>query len=419
MNWYKLTKIAQIWTYNVPEYEGLEYGVDRMFSSWLKQLYEMEYKYNMVLQHFNGMPQRKENILNNIKSSLTDAAEQVVDALKKTIYNWLQKHAILSPKTWADSRANDVEEMEGEIGKDGFTGMISEYAQYAFYKNQYNPNFNPNNFWYKMVREAQQHLDKFPSFKRLLELFLLDYKENERAQANENLQDFSERYDKEFKDINEAELFVKSLTVDDADIESLIMSDDLDSFVSAAESQGLATEILSEFYEYFVFPVWFNKWSAEGIEETRENVENVYKELENISYEDTGNMMATISNALNVSHQNGEMLDYLEQDTNEDNLKGTLDELTAGNFIPSVNEELKEIGVITEEPQVEQGKQPKQQKQPKQPKQPAEKPKAKKAPKKQIAPKKRKALKSAISIKDLRLVSMNKLNWYEIAKESN
>lgn len=412
MNWYKLTKIAQVWNYNATE-DDETYDGDRKFSSWLKQLYEMEYKYNMVLQHFNGMPQRKENILKNIRASLIEAAEKVVGALKRTIGNWLQKHALLSPKTWALSRASEYEESEGEIGMTGFEGMISEYADYLN-NNRYNPNFNANNYWYKMAREAQQKLNNFPSLKRMLELSMDDYRENEKAQARENLQDFSERYNREFKDFDEAELFIDSLTVDDADIESLIMVDDLDNFVSIARNVGLEKEILAEFYEYFVFPNWFNKWSAEGIEDTRENVENVYKELENISYEDTGNMMATISNALNVSHQTGEMLDYLEQDTQEDGLKNTLDGLTSGNFIANANEELKEIGVITEQPQVEQVE---QQKQPIA-KQKAKKP-AKNPAKKQIMPKKRKPLKSATSIKDLRVVSRNKINWYKIAKESN
>lgn len=101
-NLYKFLKMAQIWLYTPDEDTEINPDSgDRTFGSWITQLYVMEYKYSMVNSKFQGMPQRKENILNNLKEQIVEASGQVVGQLKRTIGDWLSKHALLSPKTWS------------------------------------------------------------------------------------------------------------------------------------------------------------------------------------------------------------------------------------------------------------------------------------------------------------------------------
>lgn len=95
-SWYK---IAQIWETKLPKEEFTD-GGEKSFASYLRQLYDMEYKYNMIKSRpFRGMPKRKENILEQIRIKFIEAQEKVAEQLINTFGEWLRLHAVLDRKS--------------------------------------------------------------------------------------------------------------------------------------------------------------------------------------------------------------------------------------------------------------------------------------------------------------------------------
>ena len=78
---------------------------------------------------FNGSPQRRENILNNLQERLTEVSYEVKKVILNVLENWLNNHALLSPSTWAKQRVSeyeDYEEYEQECLEHGFDSMIQK-----------------------------------------------------------------------------------------------------------------------------------------------------------------------------------------------------------------------------------------------------------------------------------------------------
>lgn len=339
-DWYSISKIAQIWMVDSDTFE-----------EQLSALYELEYKYSMLRDRpFNGMPKRQENILNKLESELSNILLLIKEVLISTFDNWLEHHALLSADSWSRKRVEDDEELHyGEIGEDAYQSMASEYVKYAMGDKRYNPLDLIkvyNSELYKIINKAMNNLNNFPSIKNMLVQFLPDYRDRLMDDFRDRgLEDFNMLQGKQFKTEEEVENYVESLTIDDVDAESLMFIDDPASFIEIANNTGLASDILFEFYKNFVFPLWSKYWMAQGIDKTRKNVQKVYDQLMNMDEDNIRESIATINIALNTAHQNGEMLEYIEQQTGDYNLRATLDSLSAGEKVEEWNEELREIGV--------------------------------------------------------------------------
>jgi len=122
--WYKY---AQIW--NVPTEGGIEEKV--------AALYELEYKYSMLRdRNFNGVPERRDNILQGLEGNLFSVLDDVKDILLRTFDKWLKNHALLDAETWAEQRAGEtsIEDMGAE---NAYNSMIYEYVKYAINSGQY------------------------------------------------------------------------------------------------------------------------------------------------------------------------------------------------------------------------------------------------------------------------------------------
>lgn len=125
--------------------------------------------------------------------------------------------------------------------------------------------------------------------------------------------------------------------------------EDFRSLISILENIGELQPFVREFYEFVIFPAWYNYWSYQGIDETRENVQDVYNLLVGSKTPEDNHM--AILRAIQTSHQTGDMLDYLEEyggeeDIYPDKIKDLMTELTNGSMNSIWDKQLKEIGVI-------------------------------------------------------------------------
>jgi cellulose biosynthesis protein BcsQ len=96
-------------------------------------------------------------------------------------------------------------------------------------------------------------------------------------------------------------------------------------------------------YEKIVFPVWYDYWSAMGIDETRDTIEEIYDQIVNITKYPLQKQFVVLNTAKNASHQNGSMLEYYEEKWGMDYvLFEKLTEIDTSEW----DEELEEIGVV-------------------------------------------------------------------------
>jgi len=351
MNWYRIAKdfykYAQIWM--VPL---------NSFSDYLRALYELEYKYSMIQsKSFNGVPERQQNITQNLEQELSNVIAQIKDILLPTFSKWLGSHAITKPTQWAQARVNDIDSLDyykesDETGQ-AFEIMVAEFERYtirrgsgAFHLNQKS---TLDRTFSGMLNVAFRDINKYPSLKRFAELAMGDYKNSLYDElSSEGFEEFGERWGKKFRSEDQANNFIDRLTLRQVDPESIIYFEDVNSFAAAINRQGLTSQILQEFYKNQVFPAWYGHWEVMGIKETRKNIENITRKLQGISTGNVKNAIAVISLALNATHQSGDMLDYVENDLmdmNSEETKTLLTELSSGGDVEKWNQELREIGV--------------------------------------------------------------------------
>lgn len=346
--WYRiakdLSKVAQIWKY-IPEEDDIdEYNEQRTFSSKIKEMYQLEYKWSMLKNNpFNGMPQRKTNIENKLEERLNAVAEEVRVVLVDVISEWLDKHALLSPTTWGEKR---VEEMQGEATLEG---LFSEYDQYAHggkaSKNSGYGETNYDQYFYEIMHGACSSEEKYPFFHKALSDISEDYMEGVKEEARYDLEGFNESHGLEFEDVELAEEWIDDNIEPSASDLMEYYFPEPDLFKGFLKEHVFSDEILSELYANAVFPHWFRYWSSMGIEETRENLEGIYEKLLQAESSDTSNKVASVNLGLNAVHQTGSMIDYVEDHVGESDVSMVLENATEGNFIEKANEELRSIGV--------------------------------------------------------------------------
>ncbi len=347
MNWYFRTKFAQLDVY---------YDEDD-FADVVKALYELEYKWSMLKQRpFNGHPRRYENILQSVQNNLVEAAELAKDMLIKVYEEWLSGHAITDPLEWGEARTRDIVDM-GDF-EYVLEGLIAEYVQYS------NPNaamsfgYNRDNNVFELFKKGffqalnQENLPK--NLQAIKNGIIYGYREYMVETFLDNPREFNNMYGTEFEieDQDEAEEYISKLDIGHIYDAEYFYFDTIQEFQDAIDRLNAYTPyyvdlkgLASEMYTSMVFPVWFAKWQGEGIEATRESVEDTYKLLLSASPEDLGDMSAKVNLAVNQAHQTGEMSTYIENTYDSNDIQAVLSELTQGIYVENWNEELREIGV--------------------------------------------------------------------------
>ena len=181
MNWYALFKLAQIW--NVKS--------DGSFSSEIYSLYELEYKYSMVKNKpFDGLPQRRENILINLERELKIVIKYIKIPIIKAFEDWLASHAILTPKLWAQKRI-ELQEEYGDDEERMLNNTIDEYYRYT-------GEIGDITFF---ITDIMENIDNIPSFKYCIELMDKDYRDGLRNElSDDGIIEFGRNNGKQFKE---------------------------------------------------------------------------------------------------------------------------------------------------------------------------------------------------------------------------
>jgi len=312
------------------ETSNLGIDVSEDMAENLETIYEWEYKKYKIEQSLGINPKRKDNILSIIEVNLNKVLNKVGEDLLKVFDKWLETHALLSAETWARSRLIDSHDEEFSLNM-----VEDEYYRYL-----------------DEIGEKDQHdfkkeffLDNLKYFKNIFEEEI----EYTIQSLNEELDYFKETEDEEsYKNTKENIEYLENLNLDNPqELEEYIDtywyfdSENLDPIIKEHPD---IQEMIKNFYEKRVFPLWFDYWEQQGIVETRETIEEIDYELKNLKNKSLKDKIVTINIALNTSHQTGSMLDYIEEEHyNVD--KFLLDELS-NKDTTEWDEDLAKMGVF-------------------------------------------------------------------------
>jgi hypothetical protein len=348
--WYRRLKVAQLW----------ETDTDDTFTGNLEKIHELEYKLSAIekLTTFNGIPQRRDNIVKHLNAELEYAANEVLGPLISLFDVWLSGHALTDPQAWAKQRtappsgSGDWEEYYSETGGGARDRIINLVDEYFKTKNGYKPWFSayqqPNwtSAFSKMINENSAAVNAMSSVQEILALSSADRRE---MFINDGFEEINMSFNTEFQDQESAEAYINSLPDNELAGELGDFIDDIDSFAVMLEGQGILDKFLTEL-NTLVFPHWFNHWQEQGIEETRQYVEETATQMK--SAKDVKEKLRYIHKALHTMHQSGKMIEHFETYANEvgldideaGGLGGTLEIMDSGQYIPQWNEDLEEAG---------------------------------------------------------------------------
>jgi len=308
-----------------------------IFEMW----YEIEYKYNQILnKDFKGVPQRKEKLLELLEEKAIDINIIIAESLAMVFEEWLDSHAILNPRQWAEARCRDAEEEEF-----GFYLVFAIFAEYQKYSHQ---DFN------SALDTILMNIEKYPLFMEVISNFIRETFQFELEDMDWD--EFIEVYSslqKEFgfKNKDDVERFLSQPLSGnflreyfDIGLLGLNIEDFTDIIENALNNSfSLEKELLIELYENLVFPVWFDYWKQQGIVRTRNNVQKIYNILEKIESFSIQGQFMNINIAINTTHQTGSMMDYYEEHFGIS--KKDLERLSKIDT-SEWDKELKEIGVL-------------------------------------------------------------------------
>jgi hypothetical protein len=330
-NWYKLHKEAQIWK------TDCDLSYDSEIEKHLCTLYELEYKYNtMKLNGFSGHPKRKMVMLSKLRSAAEPSLEYVKTALTKLYEKWLGAHAITNPEEWAIARVRGNLET-GMKMDEAIEIMLGEYFRYT----------DGNSFYFS--QEAKRRMK--------MESTLLNFLNQLSTSGDPALNNLEEGLKQDrLNDIADQMSYVEEdseeyqwLEQQQEQVENneYNLSDYLDGYGTEMVSTMIDEDILISMYENFVFPAWYNKWKAEGIDGTRELVEEAYERIKSIGQGDFSEDLTNINIALHTSHQTGDMIEYMWEYAGEELDKNFLDDLSEidERLIEEWDQQLREVGV--------------------------------------------------------------------------
>lgn len=357
----------------------------------LEQIYEIEYKYSMLKNRpFEGLPKRLDNIIKYLEQKANRIIRVIAEQLEDVYYNWLTRHAITKPDVWAKARFEDTKDYDDD---DPALAAVSEYSQYT--------GGHEENFFYNTLAKIRRKLQYIPeainiAFEDVIELdrselqnYIINRDEAEqeviglekqvkeieakikvlkgKTDLSSDDENELDNLEKEYNNLDirlsdaEADLTDAENDVEEAeervkDYNDFDLGDRAEAVMGFEGDRGLTAllntlvdisgyDVILEFYEYFVFPVWFGFWKPKGIVHTRKRIEKAHKELVKIEREGFKNAssFAKLNEIINVTHQTGMMIDYVEEvypDVNYDFLQH-LSNLDTKAF----DKDLKKVGV--------------------------------------------------------------------------
>jgi hypothetical protein len=336
----KIIKLAQIW--------NVQFSEDDV-GELILAVYELEYKLSMAkFLQFKGMPKRKENIINNLSKQTAIVANLLKNKLLEVYDNWLGDHALLDASVWADGRVKHLKDHSVTEKIESTLGELSSYSRQLGYSDSKDrSDFGP------ALREAMRsnNIATTEFFNKLAEEYIEEnrvYVEEDLASRYDDVEYFNDEFDTELEDEDEIRDYISNMS-DDELVEKL---DLLSNFIDLGVKEfinlyGNEDKIIKFMNEYYVFPLWYEKWSAEGIDETRENIEEVRERLNKSNPNSLSSFLSDINIAINTAHQTGNMTDHMYS---EYELEELLTVLTKTNtYTKKWNKDLKEVGFTVPE----------------------------------------------------------------------
>lgn len=307
--WYYHLKFAQIWNVNYS---------DDSLTEMITALYELTYKYNMMnhpYHEFNGVPQRFDNILNNVKKNAQILVKKIASILYDVFDDWLEYHALLSPRTWADKRLQQWEDTEGD-----------DYSDYG-------------NFLSTMGIGESIKIDDA----QLVEAIDNCLKQNKMPYLTQALEGYREALIAEDEEEQNAE-YIKNMSFMDMYYNYF---GDIQTAIEVLDNYGNLRGIIIDIAACYHFALWYKLWKDRGIDETRKRVENAFamiKKLSNLSFNES---LAAINIIINTAHQTGGMIDYIVEKTidNDQELLQTLTRLSNQTDFTDWDNDLRSVGL--------------------------------------------------------------------------
>lgn len=339
MNWYKLIKLSQLWnTESTGDY----------FDELISKIYELEYKYQELLKkRFNGIPHRRDYILNRIEKELIKVISQVKNVFINVFKKWLDSHALTDANLWATKR------IEESYGSSTLQDIIAEYQNYI----------NSHKTSEEVIQDIMDHisdnLEQFPSLtnSNLFDNLRIDKIDEEKRLLEDDLTYFNEANGTKFKTKTQALNFIENKEIDDASLleflADMMSSAGIDDFSNLLSDNNVdENEFYKEAYEHIIFPYWYGYWSSMGIDDTRDNIEKIYDLL--VQSNDIPNSLSAISLAISATHQNGSMLEYVAEygavfsrNTHQEIIRFLTDLSNNKDMVQRWDKQLQEVGVDT------------------------------------------------------------------------
>lgn len=319
-------------------------GQDEEFEDLLRDWYKLEYVYSMLMNKpFKGNAARKNNILKHVIREFQEVNSTLGAVIAEVFKYWLSLHAINEPYAWAAARV-------GEGWEEGFESIwVNTLWEYI----RYHPKFQHNTRDPRISTIAEQALLREIEQKPYMKEFLFEFVGGKEAFIEAEGENAVDEWLSDPEDVTDRLNLPADATDEEVREAAEIRAEesDISEYIGGTISDGIndldpddAERFLIAVNEHFVFPLWFEKWEAEGIVETRENIEDLYARLLNPPQE-LGKHYALVNEALHASHQGGKMLDYLEDYVGSSSLNYFLTSLSEGKFTAELDNILRKAGV--------------------------------------------------------------------------
>lgn len=292
MNWFRLAKFGQIW--------NVEYHTDSL-EACLSALYQLTYKYQQLQIHkFKGHPKRHENILLGIEQRARQVIQDTINILEPAFSKWLAQHAITNPVAWGTNHIDQQFEM-AEGSPDALGTMFNNFTLW--------PGENR-----KIVippDAVAEHLDaplrngQMPYLAQWFKAVKAEMAEGDKENQGELDTRPEEQIDEYYEQLDFSDYFAEFY-----ENNWVYMMEQI------AQHQDIY-EVAKEIASYGLFPEWFGYWRSVGIEQTRENVEQAYALIHQLKSQPIDKALANINIIINTCHQNGDMLEYITEETSE------------------------------------------------------------------------------------------------------
>lgn len=278
------TETGKIKSFDV---NNLDYG-DELLEGF-ELLYELEYKYNKILNsQFSGNEKRRENILNIIASKAEELIEVLGGTLQDVYWEWIEIHDYenptktgelrLEPHTPRDNMLETIISTYKRFTDGNYMGGI-KYSDLAFIANQINN--NPDNFPITTDYLSEDDTQQSQMYDTL---------------HHDGLEEFNEIYDQEFNSEEDAEEFIENYG------DELVY--DLDILSS------LPVDCYYEIYGQIVLPAMLE--AHPSLEETIDDNKKILNKLKNIDSLPLSKQFMNINIALNGVHASGSMMEHYE-----------------------------------------------------------------------------------------------------------